>query len=358
MIDWSDQNRRVRFVFAIVLVVPITLVHFTTDHTMVELHNVYRRLYYIPIVLGAFAAGIRGGVGVAVAATLGYLPHAFFAEHHDPAPAIDKVLEMILYVAIGALAGWLVEQQDRVRQQLERALAERNALESQLVRAGKLSALGELSAGLAHEIRNPLASILGAAESFVGDLDSAHPKHRLGELLIREVHRLNGVVTRFASFARAEPMRRVATDLMCLAGDVVELTRAEAESRSIDIALHDGHLVADVDPEQVRQVLLNVLLNAFEAAEGEDEPSVVVLAESRKVGDARFRCVGIRDNGPGLPPGHEEDVFDPYFTTRDEGTGLGLSISSRIMEAHGGFIDFERRDGDTTAWLCFPEDIK
>lgn len=358
MTDESDQRGRVRFVFAITLVVPITLIHFATDHHLVELHNVYRRLYYIPIVLGAFAAGIRGGLGVAVAATLGYLPHAFFAEHHDPAPAIDKLLEMVLYLAIGVLTGWLVEQQDRVREQLESALSERNALESQLVRAGKLSALGELSAGLAHEIRNPLASILGAAESFVGDLEPGHPKHLLGELMIKEVHRLNGVVTRFASFARAEPMKRIATDLMGLAAEVVELTRAEAESRNIDIDLQHGRVEANVDPEQVRQVLLNVMLNAFEAAEDENEPHVVVVAESRDLGPGRFRCVGVRDNGPGLPHGHEEDVFDPYFTTRDEGTGLGLSISSRIMEAHGGFIDFERRDGETTAWLCFPEDVK
>ncbi len=356
--DESNQTGRVRFVFAIVLVVPITLIHFATDHHLVELHNVYRRLYYIPIVLGAFAAGMRGGLGVSIIATLGYLPHAFFAEHHDPAPAIDKLLEMVLYLAIGVLTGWLVEQQERVRKQLERALTERNALETQLVRAGKLSALGELSAGLAHEIRNPLASILGAAESFVGDLEPDHPKHRLGELLIKEVHRLNGVVTRFGSFARSEPMKRVTTNLMGLAADVVELTQAEAESRNIHVALRDECVEADVDPEQVRQVLLNVILNAFEASEGEANPRVLVVAETRDVASSRFHCIGVRDNGPGLPRGHEDDVFDPYFTTRDGGTGLGLSISSRIMEAHGGFIDFEEHGGETTAWLCFPEEIK
>ena len=238
-----------RIAFAIALVSPITLIHYVTDVHAVELHNVYRRLYYIPIVLGAFAAGVRGGIGVAIVAILGYLPHAFFSSHPDPAPALDKALEMVLYVAIGTLTGWLVEQQRKVEEALQRSLSERDALEEQLVRAGKLTALGELSAGLAHEIRNPLASILGAAESLTGELDPGDRKYRLGQLMIREVHRLNGVVSRFSTFARSAPVEKSMVDVMELAREVCDLSEAEAQARGIDVEVGDETLSLEADGE-------------------------------------------------------------------------------------------------------------
>ncbi len=103
---------------------------------------------------------------------------------------------------------------------------------------------------------------------------------------------------------------------------------------------------------------MNLLLNARQAAEAGDGPDgakVSFVAQRRLVGERRYTCLGVRDNGPGIPEQAREEIFNPYYTTRAEGTGLGLTISSRIVERHGGFIDVDSRPGETTFWVCLPE---
>jgi two-component system, NtrC family, sensor histidine kinase HydH len=345
-----------------VAIVGVTFFHYITDSYAVEFHNVYRRLYYIPIVLAAFSHGLKGGVGAAVVASLAYAPHAFFMAHSDPAPTLDKVLEMVLYVAIGGLTGWLVNRQSEIRQALERSLEERDVLEESLVRAGKLSALGQLTAGLAHEIRNPLASIMGSAEAVAAEFDEEHRKYRMGQLLLAEIDRLNRVVSDFLRFARPGEPQRVAVDPMELAGEVRELTAARAKHLQVDVELAADTAPTTVlaDPDQIRQVILNFFLNAYGAIEEHDhdghyEPEISVIYQRRQVGGRRLFCLGVRDNGPGVAEEVRDKIFDPYFTTRDEGTGLGLSVSSRIAEAHDGFIDVTTASPGATFWLCLPE---
>ena len=346
---------------ALTLVVGVTTFHYATDASAVEFHNVYRRLYYVPIVIAAFSHGLRGGLGIAALCCVAYAPHAFFMEHGSPSPLIDKLLEMVLYLAIGGLTGWLVKRQMEVQQALEQSLEERDALEQSLVRAGKLSALGRLTSGLAHEIRNPLASIMGSAESLADEFDESHRKHRLAEVMITEIDRLNEVVSDFLSFARPTRPERQRIDPVAVAREVLELTRSRPQDVDAQIVFEpaEGAIEVTGDRGQISQVLLNLFLNAYDALEEADveQPQITVRTRRSEVGGRTYACIGIRDNGPGIDPELREQVFDPYFTTRDEGTGLGLSISSRIVETHGGYIDLESRAGDgTTFWVCLPEE--
>lgn len=338
----------------VLLIVLITAVHFLTDQHEVAFHNVYRRLNYIPIVLGAFAYGLRGGIGFGLLAGAAYVPHAFFATHIDPAPTADKVLEIVLYVAIGALTGWLVERQRLAQRHLERALEERDALETQLVRAGKLSALGELTAGLAHEIRNPLASISGSADAIAAEFDASHATYPMVEVLLREIRRLDRVVSRFLEFARPTISIREVVDLRALSDELVSLTEEQAARRGVEVTAHGGTLMAEVDADRVKQVILNLLLNAFEACAGTSGAHVEVRTETRGAGERRYDCIVVSDNGHGIPETERGKIFDPYFTTHEGGTGLGLSISERIMGAHEGFLDFETSSDGTEFWVCFP----
>jgi signal transduction histidine kinase len=351
-------------VAATVLLVAITAFHYLTDPQLVEYHSVYRRLYYVPIVLFAFSYGMRGGLGAAVFACVAYFPHAFLLTHQgSPAGPSDKVLEMVLYLCIGGLTGWLVRRRRRVRGALRRSLAERDALEQKLVRAGKLSALGQLTGGLAHEIRNPLASILGSAESLAEEFDEDHPKHRLGQVMLEEIDRLNEVVEDFLAFARPGEPERVRADLREVAEEVRDLTARQAREREVDIevVVEPGELVAEVDRSQVSQVVLNLFLNAYQAFDRQEPPvqesTVWAMADERKISGTTYVCLGVRDNAGGVPEEMREKIFDPYFTTRDEGTGLGLSISGRIVDAHGGFIELEvdKTAGRSTFWVCLPE---
>jgi two-component system sensor histidine kinase HydH len=378
----AEARRRGRWWLAlsVVLVVLIMAAHYLTPMHAHTLHNVYRRLAYLPIVLAAFAAGARGGLLTAAAATAAYVPHAFFAHHRDPSPDLEKVFEIALYFVMGGITGALVDRRQRTALALERALREREALEDRLVRAGKMTALGHLAAGLAHEIRNPLASILGSAEAVVAELDPGHRKHRMGQVLLAEIDRLGRVVGDFVRFARPSDPQPRALSLRALAEDVATLASAEG---GLGVAVRveaeadaagEGSALREVrgDPDLLSQVLWNLLANAkaatveaeaeaepgaeasTDARERSEEPVIRVLFATREVHGRAFVGVGVHDRGPGIPEALRDKVFDPYFTTSATGTGLGLALADRLVEAHGGFMALDSRPGDTTVWMFLP----
>ena len=346
--------RRLSIAAAAALVV-VTLAHYLTGQHAGDLHNLYRRLYYVPIVLLSFAYGRRGGLLCACMAIALYTPHAFFLDHHDPASNIDKLLEFALYLGVGVLTGSLVDWQRAAQRRLEWSLRRRAELEEQLVRAGKLSALGQLTAGLAHEIRNPLASILGAAEALAEDYPEGHRKHRVSQLMLREIARLDSVVDDFLAFARPTQASRDIVNLAEVAREVVRLTGAQM--RGAGVAVRNdlpAELHARGDRGQLVQVLLNLMLNGLQALAQAPDKQVTLVSARRRVADKEMICVGVQDTGPGIADAHREQVFNPYFTTRADGVGLGLSISSRIIENHEGFMDIETSDTGTTVWICLP----
>ncbi|MEM1349243.1 MAG: histidine kinase dimerization/phospho-acceptor domain-containing protein [Myxococcota bacterium] len=342
---------------SVVLAVCITLAHYTTDVHDVVFHNVFRRLYYVPVVLAAFGAGVRGGVGSAVVVSLAYIPHAFLLAHHqDPAPAVDKVLEIGLYLVVGSLTGWLVERERRARLRLERTLSERAELERELVRSGKLSALGELLAGVAHEIRNPLASIMGAAQALERHVLDGERGRRYVDLQLREIARLQRVVSNFLAFARARAPDRQVFSLERLIEDIVSLTRHQGEEGSFAIDPSVLGVDLDADRDQVSQILLNLTLNAIQCR-GDRPFEIMFLYRERSVAERAHDGIGVGDRGVGVPAELEEKIFEPFFTTRSSGSGLGLSLSSRMAEAHGGFMELERGDGETIFWLYLPREV-
>src|SRR3989339_1250125 len=135
----------------------ITALHYLTNEEHHWFHDILRRLYYLPIILASFLSGLSGGFTVAVAISLLYSPHAFsHLMHMDPANTLEKSLELLLYLVVGSITGVLVDRERQRQGQLQKALKEQQSMSDQLIRAGRLSALGELVAGIAHEIKNPL----------------------------------------------------------------------------------------------------------------------------------------------------------------------------------------------------------
>jgi two-component system sensor histidine kinase HydH len=207
------------------MIVAVSLMHYSTAIHIHEAHGIYRRLYYFPILLAAFRYGRRGGLAAAFATCAFYAPHAFGLIGFDPAFALEKSLEMVLYFAVGLVAGVLVDREHATQRSLRRTLEDRDRMASQLLRSERLAAVGRLSAGLAHEIRNPLASINGAAEVLGDDFPAGHPKARLAAILRDESRRLNDVLTRFLTFARGAPATAAPFDLLAEARTVAELAR-------------------------------------------------------------------------------------------------------------------------------------
>lgn len=325
----------------------ITTLHYTTAHEHgAGPHHLYRRLYYVPILAAAFGFGLRGALLAAGITIAVYVPHAFglsFVHHADPASTVDKVAEMLLYVGIGALAGFFVDRQRVVTQRLRRLLGERDAAleeltetQEALVAAESQAALGHLTAGLAHEIRNPLGAIRGSAEILRDAFEPEDRHQRIARRLVLETGRLDEVLTRFLRFAGKEAGLREPADLGLVAEEVVELVSAEARQRGIELSWIRCTATpeASLDAGQVRQMLLNLLVNALQAQP--DGGKVRVLSGLDEQADPPELFARVEDAGPGIPEQDRGQVFHPYFSGREGGTGLGLALARKVALDHGG----------------------
>ncbi|HZN91158.1 MAG TPA: ATP-binding protein [Myxococcales bacterium] len=210
-------------------------------------------------------------------------------------------------------------------------LTELKKMEDDLRRADRLAALGSLAAQLAHEIRNPLASMRGSAQLLAQDL-KGHSSGRLSTILLRESDRLTALVEDFLKFARPPPPALVETQLDQLVAETVEMLKIDPLSRGVDMAVEAEPARCPADAGQLRQVLLNLVRNALEAAKPGGR--VRVRVESAAPGPR----IHVWDSAGAIPPADLDRIFEPFFTTRDRGTGLGLSTAHSIVQAHGGTI--------------------
>jgi signal transduction histidine kinase len=364
-----SPDLRPKWITVILLVVVISVLHYGTRTDVPLLHDVYRRLYYIPAGLAAIWFGARGGLWVSLAIGSLYAPHILMDWHHAGRELANQFMEIGLYFVFSGLVGYFAERERRFRiecqeaaERLDRSYRQLRSqadqmleIEEQLRRADRLSAIGELAAALTHEIRNPLGGIKGTAEILRDEFPPGHPKGEFVDILLRETDRLNGVVEEFLGYARPKASTEAggATDLASIARETESLAAPQAgKSRvSIRTELPEGLCVRG-SPGQLKQVLLNLLLNAIQATapggtvtvRGEVRPGKVRAHEFREV-EGRLAVVAVEDEGSGIPEGALSRVFEPFFTTKLEGTGLGLAISRGIAEAHGGHLTAENRSG-------------
>jgi len=354
-----------RAAFLAASIVGITLFHYLTPLHLPVLHDIFQRLYYIPIIVAAFWFGLRGGLVTSIAVSLMYVPHIVFQWGIGSSLEMEKFLEIVLYNVVGGITGYLSERGEERREELQRiarGLEESYrklqsqadliiGIEEQLRRAERLSALGELSAVLAHEIRNPLGSIRGTAEILKDDYRPGDAKFEFLEILVKETDRLNRVVEDFLQLARPLQVDRETCDIMAELREVVTLLSGEAGSRGVRLALTPAELPAvRGDREKLRQVFLNLILNGIQATPREG--NMTITARKAGDGDGPASCVEISfaDTGEGMEPAVLEKIFEPFYTTKEGGTGLGLPITQKIVESHGGSIEVESGQGTGTVF--------
>jgi signal transduction histidine kinase len=227
----------------------------------------------------------------------------------------------------------------------------------------RLAAIGQMAAGLAHEIRNPLGAIKGAAQLLVGSdgkpVEATPESAEFLSIIVQEVDRLNNVVTQFLDYARlgrGEQAERVELDVNDVVRRTVQLLEAHECAEGIDIEVKLDDLLPPVggDPEQLRQVFLNLGLNALQAMENGGKLEIVTTRRRRsRLGYGSFAEVRFRDTGPGIPRDRFKSLFIPFYTTKEKGTGLGLAISQRIVNQHGGTIEARSRKGEGATFSVF-----
>ena len=235
-------------------------------------------------------------------------------------------------------------------------LSEVKDLESRIRHGETLAAIGELSAGIAHEIRNCLNPIAGSVEVLQRELEVSGENARLLELIIRESERLDSFIRELLDYARERPLQAETVEIGGLLRDVSDVARrhpSAVDGKKVNLTASDEPLWTRADYEQMKQVLLNLLINGLEAIEGHGEVTVRPIAERAAGGGGRVGFE-VRDTGIGIPAQELERVTEPFFSTKNGGTGLGLAIVNRIVERHGGTLDIESNVGEGTAfrvWL-------
>jgi two-component system, NtrC family, sensor histidine kinase HydH len=243
-------------------------------------------------------------------------------------------------VLMGALFVVLVFVVKRGESIIERRAEERMRLKEQLSRVERMSAMGEMAAGISHEIRNPLGIIRSSAELLKKKVAKIDPSNALPDIIVEEASRLNGIITDFINFARPRSPKLSP----CRLDDVIEKTisflAAQIEERRYTIEKAYQHPLPEImgDAPLLHQSLLNLFINAMQA-----------MPDGGRIGvglhtDGGIARVEIEDAGQGIPADLSEKIWDPFFTTKDKGTGLGLGIVKNIVEAHGGTIRIANRE--------------
>ena len=248
----------------------------------------------------------------------------------------------------GREAGIIVNFQD---------VTELKQMEAELKRADRLAAVGELSARIAHEIRNPLASISGSVQIIAQDCTIRGEERQLLDIVIKETERLNTLISEFLAYARPHPPQQLQVPLCRMIDDLRILMRSDRRFERISILKKFADsLLVRVDVDQFTQILWNILVNAADAMPDGGEITVGMERLSREGGGnggGSWDEIAISDNGTGMSTHELASIFEPFFTTKRGGTGLGLATVYRIVEGHGGHVRVESTPGKGTRFLIY-----
>lgn len=300
------------------------------------IHSLHGRFCYIPVVIAASWFGIRGGVYSATAISALLLPY-IFGRDFETHVMIGELVEVVFYFFIGALIGLLVDKEFLARKKQQEA-------ELHVERSQKLSLVGQIAAGVAHEIKNPLASIKGAADILVDQSTSATDRSEFRDILQNEVKRIDSTVSEFLGFARPKDTKLEKTDLTGVTRSCVRQVTAQAGQLNIRIGTEiDDHIFVIGDAEKLHQMTLNLILNAIHASA---EGNMIKVSLSRAGG--RYSELTVMDEGRGMSPEELGHAFEPFYTTRPDGTGLGLAIVKSIVDTHEGDIELASQVGNGT----------
>lgn len=345
----SSRNRLYVWIVIAVTIILVTVLHFLTPTDQIVWHEIYQRIYYLPIIAAALLFGLRGGLAASIFTTVIYSPHVFlhWQEGHFNY-SINQHAEIVIFNLVGGIMGALGDRLRTARERAEKnaeqkrqAYDELQATFQQLLQAEKLASLGELSAGIVHEVRNPLASIKGAIEILEDELDPNSPRAEFADLARKEIDRLDRLVGEFLRFARPAEPSKAFSDPNEVVESVIKLIENRASFQSVLIVkdLQKDIPKLLIDAEQIKQVILNLAINALQAmALDENGKRTITFRTLHR--DAKC-VIEVGDSGPGIDQDLFPKIFDPFFTTKENGVGLGLSIAHKIAAQHDGILSVE-----------------
>jgi two-component system, NtrC family, sensor histidine kinase HydH len=371
LVDWLPKRGRYYTILLKILLSTLLL-----DHTRepAAVNSSYYPIYYLPVITAAMEFGPIATLlwtALACAAYCSLLIPAL-SEYELTLEAAELLALRIVFLFLAAVVvnRFAVENRRQVQkyQALSATLEETNRqlrrAEADARRAERLAALGQLSAGLAHEIRNPLGVIKGSAEMLTQKLQPEQPlAAELAGYISSEVNRLNGLVARFLDFARPQHVDLHAVQIGQIVDRALESVQNQLPEARVRVERNYAKGVPEVqaDPQLAEQIFVNLILNAFQAMEDEASASqggareqVLRLGIAAETSNGKPGVgVTVEDTGPGVPAEIREQIFNPFFTSKKEGVGLGLAIVAKFVDDHRGSIQLESNVGPGAKFHVF-----
>jgi two-component system, NtrC family, sensor histidine kinase HydH len=338
-------SRQWRLAWMVGVIVILGTLQYLTAPSQMHWLYILQRLYYIPVVLAGLTMGWRGGLTVALLAGVAFAIGTPSIWRVSSVDVMDQILEVCVFCLVGTLAGVLSDRQRKQEADLRTTTTELREAQQELKKnfenvrlAERIYALAQLSAGLAHEIRTPLASLEGAAALVQSETQSEERRREFLDIIQKESRRLNRMLTSFLEFARPRQPDLQPVEIADLVDSVILLVRHSGGTTDFKVQkqMHPDVPQVHCDPEQLKQVLLNLVINARQAmAHGG-----TVLLEVR--GNGANIHIDVHDQGGGIDGQNLDRIFDPFFTTKGDGTGLGLSVAYQIVSQHRGRLSVIR----------------
>lgn len=329
------------------------------------INSSYYLIYYLPVVTAALFFGswaMLFWTALASVAYCSFLLPALQEYEMTASGATELAIRNLFFFLAAILVNRFVTESRRQSarfRKLAEELAETNRqlerVEAEARRTERLAALGQLSAGLAHEIRNPLGIIKGSAESLGQRLASNDAiAVELAGYISSEVNRLNSIVTRFLDFARPHELEKHSEEITPLVERALQAARDRWPEAKVEVERQyaAGLAPVPVDAGLCEQVFVNLVMNAYEAMSEQGGKLRVSIRAANSQGRGGVE-VDIEDSGPGVPPHLREQIFNPFFTTKKTGVGLGLSIVSKIVDGHRGWIRVRSEPGKGACFRVF-----
>ncbi len=336
------------------VLIKILLATLLIDHTgQVGINSSYYQIYYVPILTAAIYFRYLGTLFWTALASLAYCSFLIPAlqEYQLTASGASELAIRILFFFLAAVLvnRLVIENRRQVEryQALSETLSATNLrlqrIEAEARRSERLAALGQLSAGLAHEIRNPLGVIKGSADMLNQKLRDAQPVvAELAGYISAEVNRLNTLVARFLDFARPGQLELRSVRLPEVVDHALALVQQQLPDAKVEVERRYAENLPEAlaDEHSCEQAFINLILNAYQAMDGQGGKLSLSISPQNSAG-VEGVVVSVKDTGAGVPPELREQIFNPFFTSKKEGVGLGLSIVAKIVDDHRGWIRLE-----------------
>jgi len=312
-------------------IILITLSHYQTAPEAGMRHVVFRELYFLPIILGGFWFGLRGGIATALVISILYGPLVIKVSGNFSAHDFGNIMEILLFGVVGGLLGWMRDRQV--------------SHQAKLLEAENLAAVGRATSMIAHDLKTPLVTIGGLAKQLSRKITPGTAAEEKIMVIQQQTERLERLVADMLFFAKPLQLKLGVSDICDLLGKAKETVNGKALQYKVAIELpQEKSCSRNLDPAKMLLVLINLFANAIEASPPNETVLVSLRYQQKKL------LIDISDRGEGISTDIKDKVFEPFVTSKKNGTGLGLPICRKIIEAHAGELTYSNNSGGGTTF--------